>query len=146
MSAINFRGPATPTIIRIPADGIDAAVVEAMDDLPNPGWRAVAVFGNLAIGTAANGMQNNSGVKRVDSVGKLLFHTFKLLTLIRLKLPCLDLVHDLFSTIYRLPHAALVENLFIRQNTIAQVFYSENYSSLQARNSVTGNGTSAARL
>jgi hypothetical protein len=93
----------------------EAAAVEAMDDFPNPSWRAVAVFGNLAIGTAANGMQNNSGVKRVDSVGKLLFHTFKLLTLIRLELPCLDLVHDLFSTIYRLPHAASVENLFIRQ-------------------------------
>ena len=62
----------------------------------------------------------------IDSVGQLSFHTFKFPAFPRPKLPCFYLVHVLFSTFQRLPHAAAVENLYVLYIVAAQALYLKN--------------------
>lgn len=98
-----------------PINHVHSAVVEAVNDLPHPCGRTVALFGNLCVCVAASRQQNNSRVKPIDSIGQLLFHTFEFSAFPWPKRPRLYRVHFGFSTLSGLPHAACGELIY---NTI----------------------------
>ena len=120
-----FSRTGATTIIWIPRNGLDSSLIKSVNDLANPSATAVATFGNSAIGAAAAREQDNPGVSAIDSVGQLVFHTFKLSTFPRLKLPCYYLRHNWFSTNVPADPSAVVENLYILYVVVAQVLYLE---------------------
>ncbi len=95
-----FLRSRTATVIRIPGDGVDTFLVEAVDDLTNPSGCAAASLGNISVATPATREQNNSGVSGVDSIGQLSFHTLKFLAFPGPQPPCYYLVHVWFSTFF----------------------------------------------
>ena len=101
-----FPRPSSSTVIGIPYDRIDATEVEPMENLAYPCGGATAVFSDLLVRTSPARQQDSSRMTAVDSVGQLSFHTFELLSLPGLELPCHNFVHDLFSTFHRLLPAA----------------------------------------
>lgn len=110
-----------------PVNPVDPAVIEAVNDLPHPGGRTVALLGNPAVRVAAAGQQNHPGMTAIDSVGQLVFHTVEFSAFIRPKRPCFDKVHVWFSTFFRLPHAACGEPIYTRIGEGASLLLKKRY-------------------
>lgn len=96
----------------IPHDGVDPAVVEIVDDLPHPGRRAACPLGDFAVANAAGREQNDPRVPAVDRAGQLPLHAMQLLAFRRLRPPCHNPVHVLFSTSHGWRQSPEVENIF----------------------------------
>ena len=90
--------PVGPALIRIPRDRLDAAGVEAMNDLSHPDRRAAALPGDLSVRQTAARQQKDAGVSAIDSVDQVSFHTMQRSALVRPERPCSNPVHVLFST------------------------------------------------
>ena len=80
--------PTPMTVVGIPRDGVDAAGVEAVNDLSYPSRGASDPLGDVPIAYSAAGEQDDSAMPAVDSVGKLSFHPTKLRTFPRPQRPC----------------------------------------------------------
>jgi len=68
---------------RVPGDAVDAVIVEAMDDGPNPLGRVADACGDVTVANTATGQQHDPCVQIVHTIGALMFHTEQTLLFMR---------------------------------------------------------------
>lgn len=99
----------------IPHDGVDAALVEVVDDPADPGGRAIDPLGDFAVAYAAGREQNHPRVAAVGDIRQLPLHAMQLLAFRQLRPPCHNPVHDSVLHFIRVAATPEVENIFARK-------------------------------
>ena len=112
--------PGAVAVVRPPDDGVDAALIEAVDDLSHPLSSEADALGDLPVTDFAPGQKDDSGVAAVDSVGQLPFHLVQHPAFPRPQRPNRDPIHDGSPQQKPAASTAVVENLFIQKSFVAR--------------------------
>ncbi len=83
---------------------LDAAFVEAVDDLPDPLGAQADRLGDLPVAESASREQNDPRSPAVDRVGQLPFQPVQLPAFMRSQPPCHDLVHFGLRSLFWYPN------------------------------------------
>src|SRR5262249_50567139 len=98
--------------VGMPADGVQATVIEAVEDDTHPLRRAAQTPGDVAVADAAGGQQEDAGALGVDGVFALAFHPAEFLLLVRAERAYLNFVHGPSPRLSMVAHHN-VETVFI---------------------------------